>query len=88
MATPRLTRKDLIERQKKFEEGMAVFAQAEEAYEREKMMYMRMGGEEELTFAESHALYAKTVDLLRAAKRRDPFYVSNLIGFIIIILPL
>lgn len=80
MARPRLTRKDLEERQKKFEEGMAVFKQAEEACERDKSRAAELGD-----FMESIALCAKAVDLLRAAKRRDPFHVSIYITFLFII---
>jgi hypothetical protein len=75
MSRPRLTRRDLEERQKKFEEGKAVFKQAVGACERGKDMYFRTRDAD--SFTESNTLCARAVELLRAAKHRDPLYVSN-----------
>jgi hypothetical protein len=85
MATPRLTRKDLEERQKKFVEGLAVFEQAFEAYERGRKHTIQTNRPSD--WAEGHELCAKAAELLRASKQRDPVYVSTQLLFIFIKTP-
>jgi hypothetical protein len=71
MSRSRLTRKGVGG--KKFVEGVLLIDQAEEAFARERAQHPRG---DMCDFAESHALYVKAAELLRAAKQRDPSDVS------------